>query len=83
MEPVKKDRIIVEYTGNRVKEDALVRMKRSFDLHGINLDVQADVPSEEAMIDPRGCGNQAIKINHSCKPNARLQEIGVGRKKIV
>lgn len=54
MEKVKKGRILVEYTGNRVIVRELVRMNRSFEYHGVHPDVQADVPSECAVIDPRG-----------------------------
>lgn len=65
MEPVKMGRIIVEYTGNRKSGDELVVMNLSFGYHVINPDLQADVPSENSVIVPRGCRNQAMKVNHS------------------
>lgn len=47
-------------------------MKRSFDHHGLYSDVHASVPSEGAVIDPRGVGNYACKVDHHCTPNAHL-----------
>lgn len=49
-------------------------MNGSFDHHGYRQDVQVAVPSERAVIDPRVVGNNAMKVNHHCRPNAQLQK---------
>lgn len=69
--------IIIEYTGNRICGRDLRRMNASFDHHGIHPDVQVAVPAERAVIDPRGVGNIAQKVNHHCRPNAKLEQIKV------
>lgn len=82
-DPVRRYHPIVEYTGNRVSGHNLRRMTEVLDYHGINLDRQVAVPSEDAIVDPRGCGNVAQFVNHSCAPNARLVEVDVCGKTIV
>lgn len=80
---MKDEGIIIEYTGNRISGRDLRRMNGSFDHHGIHPNVQVAVPSERAVIDPRGVGNIEQKVNHHCRPNARLMEIKVREKFIV
>lgn len=79
-EDVGKDVIIVEYKGNRIGGYDLQRMKASFDRHEIYPDVQAAVPSERTVIDPRRVGNEAQFVNHHCNPKAYLQQIKIGKK---
>lgn len=83
MEPIKEGRIIVEYTGNLVSGSKLVPMNRSFNYHGIHPDVQADVPSENAVIYHLVCWNQAMKVNHRCQLNSSLRESFIGINTIV
>lgn len=61
---------------NRVCGRDLRRVNVSFDHHGIHPDVQVSFPAERAVIDPRGVGNIAQKVNH-CRPNSKLQQIKV------
>ena len=69
---------IIEYTGRRVPKaifDATTK-------EGEN-DYTAAVPSEDMVIDPTIGGNNAMYVNHRCRPNSRLTEIGVGTKTII
>lgn len=56
------------------------RMEWAIDYHGISPDVLVFVPSENAVIDPRGIGNAARKVNHHCEPNAFLKISGPVRE---
>ena len=67
-------RRILEYVGNRIEMKSADDVERVFHKQGKSVDIFADVPSEGTVIDPRGCGNHAQYINHSCSPNARLLE---------
>lgn len=60
--------ILIEYKFKRIFGRALHRMNESFDRHGVYPDVQAAVPVECAVIDPRNMGNEAQYVNHHCKP---------------
>lgn len=80
---VAADSVIIEYIGNRISGRNLRRMNGSFDHHGLHPDVQVAVPSENTVIDPRGVGNIAQKVNHHCSPNARLMELQICDKRIV
>lgn len=55
-------------------------MSESLDEQGIHPDVQAAVPSEKPVIDPRGVGNEAQHANHHCRPNCRLEQIQIKKK---
>lgn len=82
-EDVEPGRLLVEYVGNRVSGTARVRMEREMDRRGVEPDVQVEVPSDCSVIDPRGCGNASMFVNHCCSPNAWLQEYAVGDKHVV
>lgn len=70
LEDVDKGSIVIEYKGNRVTGEDLRRLNESFDRHNIHPDIQAAVPSENAVIDPGMVGNEAQYVNHHCKPNS-------------
>lgn len=83
LQDVSRHGLIAEYTGNRVSGRNLERMNASFEYHGIEHDVQAAVPSEDSVVDARGCGNAARFVNHSCAANAQLVELDVRGRTIV
>lgn len=46
-------------------------------------DISVGVRNGNVTVDPRGCGNAAICINHSCSSNSELFEMNIGGKTIV
>lgn len=73
----------MEYTGVRVRGYDLKRLLASIQYHGRDDNVLVEVPSEGSVIDPRRCGNVSRYVNHSCRPNAKLQEVGISADKTV
>lgn len=80
---VRQFRLISEYTVSRLSGRALQRMYYAIDYHNVHPRVYASVPSENAIVDPRVCGNEARYVKHSCSPNVQLVEIDVRGKTIV
>lgn len=74
---------IIEYTGNRVSGSELFRMEQALDLYGKDPEGFVLVNDDKQFIDPRGVGNDAQFVNHSCEPNAELREIRLGDRVIV
>lgn len=82
-EAIEQNRYIMEYTGNRVVGSKRRVMHRGLDRLDMSPDVMVNVDEGSVTIDPRGCGNDAMCINHSCDPNAQLFEANVGTKTIL
>lgn len=61
---------IIEYTGNHVDSRSTIVINQEMDTLGINCDRLVRVPFDRATIDPRGCGNSAMCLNHHCFPNS-------------
>lgn len=67
----------------RVNGFELERLLAFVRYHGRDDNVFVSVQPEGAIIDPRRCGNVARFVNHSCRPNEKLQEVGICRSKTV
>lgn len=80
---VKEEGWICDYTGVRVCGFEKERLLASIKYHGRDDKVLVHVPSEGAIIDPRRCGNVARCVNHSFKPNEKLQEVDISKDKTV
>lgn len=63
---------IIEYTSNQISRCDRERMQCSMDYHGISSNLQATVPSDNAVIDPRGVENDSTKVNRRCDLKAQL-----------
>lgn len=57
-------------------------MHRALHRIGSSPDVMGKVNKIRVTIDPRGCRNHPITINHCCNPNGRLLERNIGSKTI-
>lgn len=75
--------LVAEYTGNRISGRAAQRLNTAMDYHNVHPGLQAAVPSEDAIVDPRIVGNDSRFVNHSCTPNAELVEIDVRGRTVV
>lgn len=74
---------IIEYTCNRIEAQDVIVMNDAMDALRMNCDRLVKVPSERATVDPRGCGNMAMCVNHCCVPNSRLGEVPFGKHVVV
>ena len=70
MEPVKKGDIITEYTGRAVKQQALNRLFRRYQLDRMLYIMALDTG---IYLDAREKGGLARYINHSCDPNCKVE----------
>lgn len=80
-EDIAFDARILEYTGNRFQghySESINLAFKAFKARRVIPYVQCDVGTEDFIIDPRGCGNDARYVNHSCEPNAMLELIRMG-----
>ena len=79
MENIRSGRRICEYIGNRISYEQEDEVEAGLHEMDKDINVFADVPSIEMVIDTRGCGNKAMFANHSCDENAILKEWEVPR----
>lgn len=77
-ENVERGRILIEYTGNRVRGSSEAKMHRELNRLDQNPDVFASMEYGKVTLYLRGCGNEAMCVNHSCNPNAVLYEMIIG-----
>lgn len=82
-EEVAEGTVIMEYTGIRIHRRDSQVFNDALDYFGLSPEMHASVPSENAIVDARWCGNYARYANHSCSPNCILQEIDVKGRTVV
>lgn len=82
-EDVNAGDIVIEYNGNRVDARVTIVMHHEMDTLVIKFNLLLRVLSERASIDPRGCGNMAICVNHKCITNDRLLDVVFGNLNVV
>lgn len=70
-------RILIDYTGNRVRAGDVAKFDNARDRLSIPGNTQVHVPSEGSVIDPAGVGNDTCYVNHFFEPNCQLQKIDV------
>lgn len=66
---VYEGRFLTEYRGNRLRGERGVNMHRGLDRLNISpwaADIMVTVRKGNGTIDPRGFGNAAMYVNHSC-----------------
>lgn len=80
---VRSGGIVCEYTGVRVSGVNKDRMMKALRKYDEEPDVLVAVEGEDAIIDPRFCGNEAQFANHSCQPNCELDVITIGEHSFV
>lgn len=82
-EDVDEGRSLIEYTGNRVRGERGVNMHRGLERLNFSPDILVTLCKGKGTIGSRGCGNEAMYVNHSCNPNAFIYEMTFGKKRIV
>lgn len=70
--------VVCEYTGVRVSGSNKRRIMRALAKFDEEPDVLVAVEGDDAVIDPRFCGNDAQFANHSCEPNCELDVVIIG-----
>lgn len=76
-------RLLIEYTGNRIYGDRRANMHRALNRVDHEPDFFATIQRGKVTVDPRGCGNAAMCVNHSCNPNSFLHEMNIGTKTVL